>query len=418
MIPEEAGLTTTKHKVLLLEDTSLPSRGPFRKIPGRTLGTVHSTNVYKVAAPVEVHQFKQFLALKVIKCQIRNRDVEDRKVALREVKNMMPVDHLHIVVYVASFEQMLLGREPREVKIDGRKTVVVKDVVLEYNLGIAMYPAGLCDLSEYMEKIDDNRRHQMFRFFGCLSQAVSYLHSQKIRLKHKDIKPANIIVDSFNQPLLTDFGISKHYRAGEASKSDGWTYKTDKYACPQSTDESERDYRSDVYSLGCVFLEMATVILCEQDFLPKMENFRGAINNKPSYCETLPKVNEWLNKLAASQDADGDLLCSTLVPALEHIRKMLSFELKDRPWADQLWDYFKGLYIYNEQGIMHGIDEKSVGVSSKPCVRCDAQSKKTELEGPVRIDRAEALAKLRRVIHNVALVSRATNNIANHGRTT
>jgi serine/threonine protein kinase len=70
-------------------------------------------------------------------------------------------------------------------------------------------------LAEYSKNITEQRSGFTHDFFGCPSQAVSYLHNRDIRLKDNNIKPENIIIDRFNQRLLTDFGISEHY-IGEA----------------------------------------------------------------------------------------------------------------------------------------------------------------------------------------------------------
>jgi serine/threonine protein kinase len=378
-VAAKVGLTE-KHKVFpSFADLCLPECGPFERQPGPTLGSVHNTVVYAVRPPTSVKEFKQVLALKVIRCENKKR-VQ----ALQEVKNMVLVEHWHIVSYIASYEQFYVGKERRTRVVDGIKTQTEKEVVKEYNLGIAIYPAGECDLVKYMELAmeyypDDERLNFMYNFFGCLSQAVSYLHNRRIRLKHKDIKPGNIIIDSFNQPLLTDFGISKHYIKGEVSKSDGYTSKTVKYACPQSTDEKERDYRSDVYSLGCVFLEMVTVILGKK--LSELETFRGAEDDKPAYCKTLPKVYEWLQELGngAQRVENPPVPVSVLVPVLGNIKTMLSKELRPRPWADQLWPFFTDLYIFDDKGRIQS--------RPMPCPPCEKQNTITLKQGnPERRD--------------------------------
>jgi serine/threonine protein kinase len=363
-----------RHNVLPAEkDDFLPECGPFVRQPGGILGAVHSTTVYPVRPPASVKAFRQLLALKVIKCQNIQREE-----ALREVKIMEPVEHWHIVSYVASYELFYMANVTKSKMVNGSKMKVEEEEMAEYNLGIAIYPAGQCDLEKYMARARTNYQDEriafMHGFFGCLSQAVSYLHNKNIRLKHKDIKPGNIIIDSFNQPLLTDFGISKHYISGEVSRSHGYTAKTDKYACAQSTDEKERDYRSDVFSLGCVFLEMVTVILGKE--LSELEQFRGAIGDKPPYCKTLDKVYKWLDDVL-SVTAIGSR--SVVIPILEKIKEMLSEELKPRPWADQLWPYFSGLYIFDKQGILQ--------TESTPCIPCKKQNDNIIRQGnPLRRD--------------------------------
>src|SRR6202040_2867361 len=105
--------------------------------------------------------------------------------------------------------------------------------------------------------------------FGCLSSAVRYLHTSR-KIKHKDIKPENILVDRYGSVLLADFGISKQYE--DDTLTEGTTPFTDKYAPPEVVDQDKRGLSSDIFSLGCVFLEMATVTLGES-----LENLSCAV---------------------------------------------------------------------------------------------------------------------------------------------
>lgn len=55
---------------------------------------------------------------------------------------------------------------------------------------------------------------------GCLSGGLAYLHGQQI--KHKDIKPANILVNN-GSVLLMDFGLSTDFSNSGISTSYGPT---------------------------------------------------------------------------------------------------------------------------------------------------------------------------------------------------
>ena len=91
-----------------------------------------------------------------------------------------------------------------------------------------------------------------------VASAIDY--ANKHNIVHRDIKPDNILVDSGDLSLVTDFGIA---RAIERSAdipsvtSTGFTLGTPLYMSPeQGAAERFIDGRSDVYSLGCVFYEM------------------------------------------------------------------------------------------------------------------------------------------------------------------
>jgi serine/threonine protein kinase len=60
--------------------------------------------------------------------------------------------------------------------------------------------------------------------------------------------------------IRADFGISKKFAADELSQTSGLIALTRKYCSPEVYDGEPRGRAADVFSLGCVFLEIATVI--------------------------------------------------------------------------------------------------------------------------------------------------------------
>ena len=347
---EEAGLDLRRHKVFHhanKEYTMQPL--PFQH--DGELGDSGSTIVYRVRAP-KGHPYRRPLALKVIVCKERARapgpDSNARRSALREVRNMSAIRHPHIVVYVASFEDYCLqtkrleitrGRSPRPRQVFHTS----QQAISKHILGIAMYPPAQCNLQTFMHECvawcrnpsqrstessqaqsqsqsqpqsfsqsqgDDEgwwKIPYMHTYFGCLAQAVAYLHRSSVRIRHKDIKPENIVIDQFGQPVLTDFGLSKHFETGQ--HSDGPTGKTLKYADPEAMHETTRDERSDIFSLGCVYLEMATVLLGRQ---PRFaEEFLGGyepqLHGDFKYSEALSGLNDYLAELARSVPSGNNI---------------------------------------------------------------------------------------------------------------
>jgi predicted ATPase/signal transduction histidine kinase len=93
-----------------------------------------------------------------------------------------------------------------------------------------------------------------------LSTALGKLHQQG--LIHKDIKPANILVNSESGAVwLTGFGIASRLpRERQSAEPPEMINGTLAYMAPEQTGRMNRsvDYRSDLYSLGVTFYEMLT----------------------------------------------------------------------------------------------------------------------------------------------------------------
>lgn len=93
-----------------------------------------------------------------------------------------------------------------------------------------------------------------------LLQALILLHEHNI--VHKDIKPENIMIDSFGNVKLIDFDIAHLF---SEDKTKDTTLKGSKdYAPPEQFGFSQSDCRTDIYSLGVTLNELAVGELPEK----------------------------------------------------------------------------------------------------------------------------------------------------------
>lgn len=90
-----------------------------------------------------------------------------------------------------------------------------------------------------------------------LAEALAYAHRRGVL--HLDIKPANILLNSYGRPMLTDFNVSLQTEPGGTRKILGGTYKymsPEQEAWFQTAEGPEIDERADIFSLGVVLQEM------------------------------------------------------------------------------------------------------------------------------------------------------------------
>jgi serine/threonine protein kinase len=89
----------------------------------------------------------------------------------------------------------------------------------------------------------------LLKLIARIASAVAFAHERGIL--HADLKPSNILISSEGHPRLLDFGLST--LAG--SSSPGFTPQ---FASPEQRSGQPVDFRSDVYSLGCILAQLTT----------------------------------------------------------------------------------------------------------------------------------------------------------------
>jgi serine/threonine protein kinase len=91
-----------------------------------------------------------------------------------------------------------------------------------------------------------------------VADALHYAHGQGIL--HRDVKPANILLENSGVPRLTDFGLAMDLAAPGLTAT-GETFGTPLYMSPEQAlrRETPLDPRTDVYSLGVTLYEALTL---------------------------------------------------------------------------------------------------------------------------------------------------------------
>jgi serine/threonine protein kinase len=106
------------------------------------------------------------------------------------------------------------------------------------------------------------------RGWSIIAQIAAALDAaHQLRLVHRDVKPANMLLDSSSRmagahrsdhAYLTDFGISKQVQAAGGLTVVGQIMGTLEYASPEQIDGEPVDGRTDVYALACSTFELLT----------------------------------------------------------------------------------------------------------------------------------------------------------------
>lgn len=195
-------------------------------------------------------------------------DDRHRKRFLLEAQAAAQLHHNHIVpVYAVGCERgthyyamQLIDGQPISAELfdqeahaltqpnknDGVDTRPINQTTLTRSAGTSS--SGLSTLNQFQ---------QIAKLIADAAEGLEYAHSCGI--VHRDVKPANLLLDTKGKIWIADFGLAQ-ITSGEHVTQTGDMLGTMRYMSPEQASGSRGvvDHRSDVYSLGATLYELLT----------------------------------------------------------------------------------------------------------------------------------------------------------------
>ncbi|TMW64234.1 hypothetical protein Poli38472_012856 [Pythium oligandrum] len=218
-------------------------------------------------------------------------DARAREKTLKEVRLVQSVSHPHIIQYVDAF-------------LDQKE------------LYIAFEWAEAGDLKRQIRKANEKRvrfdERTIWRYFTQLCAAILHLH--RARIMHRDLKPANIFLTLQGEVKVGDLGLGRHLSENtlEAHSKVG----TPLYMSPEVLRGEGYDWKSDVWSLGCILYELA---MMRSPFKSEGLNLYGLFQkiSKGDYEPVSSVYSEHLRRL---------------------VTRMTSLSASERPTMEEVWN--------------------------------------------------------------------------------
>ena len=104
-------------------------------------------------------------------------------------------------------------------------------------------------------------RHPQRLAFNTVARLIAQVadaldHAHRANIVHRDVKPANIMIDNTGRAKLTDFGVA--YVPSSTMTQTGTALGSPRYMSPEQVLGQPLDGRSDIFSLGVVLYEALT----------------------------------------------------------------------------------------------------------------------------------------------------------------
>lgn len=169
-------------------------------------------------------------------------DKKEKENTLNEVRLLASIKNQHVI-------GKLFSKGFREAFFD--------EVTSEFCIVTDFAEGG--DLFELIKSCAKEKTHlpeqMVWKYLYQICQGLKYLHDSSII--HRDIKGANILLNKEKSiAMLGDMNVSKVAKSKFLFTQTGTPY----YASPEVWRDEPYDYRSDIWSLGCLIYELCALV--------------------------------------------------------------------------------------------------------------------------------------------------------------
>ena len=159
---------------------------------------------------------------------------------------------------------------------------------------------------------------QALKYLRGIAAGLDYAHGMGI--VHRDVKPANVLLEKDDTPVLADFGLAKLLQGSSIKSMSGVTTGTPAYMAPEQVTGSDVGPAADRYSLATMAYEMLTGVI-PFDGEGLMEILYAQVHREPPAPSTRnsslsPHVDEVILRGLAKDPALRWESCTAFVDAL------------------------------------------------------------------------------------------------------
>lgn len=201
---------------------------------------------------------------------LATQEIQNRKVCIKEffIKSLFIRSSRNNSIEVTDRNQTELIKKIRNKFLEEAQTLLIMkhpNIIKAYDIfdenGTSYYVMEFYDAGSLKDKLNTCGKineDEAISYIRQICGALQYLHAHN-RL-HLDIKPGNIMLNSFGHAVLIDFGISKHYSEQTNSNETTLLGKSLGYAPIEQLDNEVKHFSpaTDIYALGATLYKLVT----------------------------------------------------------------------------------------------------------------------------------------------------------------